>query len=722
MADVSEAVEFMRQYNDAESSNRTEAITALKFRYGDQWPQYAIDSRGLDRPQLTINDTNTLIKKVTNAQRQQRPRGKASPVDQFADKKIAKVITGLLRHFEVNSDADYAYDTAFDFSATMGWGYFRVMADYISEDSFDQDVYFCGIDNPFTVCFDPSSKLPDGSDAEKALVTDLMRKEVFKITYPDATMANFEEMANSDPEWVTEQDIRLAEYFYVDRTRAKLVMLSDGTPVWANQLPPKELLEKAGIRILGMRDSFKRIVKYQKQTALEILEEKTLPGRWIPIVPVYWTNTVIDGKRLRQGMVKDMMDPARMNNFWKTAITEYLALSPKAKWLGYEGFDEGHEKEFAGANLSASPTLRVKSTGVDGQPIPLPTRLQPEPPPSGLIEATFMATQDLSRVAGVFDPAVRGGAQHKSDKTLNAEQGQSENTNFEGFDNLTRSMKHGYRIALSYVPAIMDVQSVRRIIGEDGREELITVNEKAPQIDPQTGQPQVDEAGQAIMTVLNDVRVGTYDVVMETGPSFNTKQQEGVEAMLQLMNTPVGEKIAAAGDDLLVRQMDFYGADVLADRLAAANPLSQIDDKSPISPAVQMKLKGMGQMIQKLQGALQQMELEKKYGIASAEVKEHGAILREKMKQAGEAEDREITRAQKAHDTEMYSLTAQHVAEINALAKILTSHSDAGHRLREILLEFQHEQEMLDTSEEHKANQVEPEQRQPAAGSNGANP
>src|SRR5258708_15014787 len=710
-ADPQDAVTFMRESLDAESENRTLAQVALKFRYGDQWPQYAINSRGLDRPQLTINETNTYIKKVTNAQRQQRPRGKASPVDGFADKKIAKIITGIGRHVEVNSDADNAYDTAFDFVAGIGWGYWRLRTDYIAEDSFDQDVYIDVIDNPFTVNFDPNSKLPDGSDAEKALVTDLMRKDVFRKTHPGAQESGFTDGGNSDPDWITEQDIRLAEYFFVERTKAKLVMLSDGTPVWADELSRiKQLLAAAGIGIVGERDSFKRIVKWRKQTGFEVLEEKTLPGRWIPIVPVYWTNVIIDGKRMRCGLVKDAMDPARMNNFWKTAITESLALAPKAKWLGAEGFDEGHEIEFKNANLSPNPVLRYKTTGVDGREIPPPARLQPEPPPPGLIEAAFMATQDLSRVMGVFDPAVRGGAQHKSDKTLNAERGQSENTNYDGYDNLTRSIKHSWRIMLSYFPAILDVKSVRRIIGEDGREEMVTLNEQAPDVDPQTGQPKVDEQGQTIMKVLNDVRVGTYDVIMQTGPSYDTRRQEGTEAVMELMNTPIGEKVAATADDLIVRNMDFNGADQIADRLAAANPLSQIDEKSDVPPALPMRIKGMQDIIGKLQRALQQAQLEIKTRSGVAEIKEHGAILREHIKQAGEQEEREVTRAQKQHDTETFAVTAQNVAEINGLVKLLTSKTEHGNRLREMLLEFEHATRLQDRELEVKSQQIEPEQ------------
>ncbi|HEX8106716.1 MAG TPA: portal protein [Kofleriaceae bacterium] len=701
MADPAEAVAFLKEAEDAESENRQLGLTALKFSYGDQWPQYAVASRGLDRPQLTINETNTYIKRVTNAQRQRRPRGKASPIDNMADKKVAKVITGLGRHVEVNSDADNAYDTAFDFAARIGWGYWRLRHDYIAEDSRIQDIFIDVIDNPFTVYYDPNSKLPDGSDAERALITDMIRKDAFKKMYPGASEGGFSSRGtgDSDPNWNTNLEIRLAEYFYVERTRAKLVYLSNGMNVWEDQLERiAPMLAQGGITIQGDRDSFKRVVKWCKQTEGEILEEKTLPGRFIPVVPVYWTNVVIDSRRMRAGMVKDAMDPARMNNFWKTAITEYLALAPKAKWLIAEGQDEGHENEFRNANLSSTPVLRYKPTDVAGKPSPPPQRIQPDPPPAGFIEAAFMATQDLSRVMGVFDPAVRGGAQHKSDKTLNAEQGQSESTNFDGYDNLTRSIKHTWRIMLSWFPTVYDTQRVQRIIGEDGRDQLVTLNEKTQAQGPD---------GQAIEKVLNDVTVGTYDVVMDTGPGYDTLRKEGVAATMELMGTPVGEKVAAVADDLIVRNMDFPGADAIADRLAAANPMSQIDEKSEVPPQTQMQIKGLQQKVEQLTGALQAAHLEIKTRNSAIEIKEHGAILREKMKQEGDKEEREVTRRQKQHDSEVFALTAQNVAEINGLVKLLTSKTEHGHRLREMIVEFENSARQQDAELSAKSQQNE---------------
>lgn len=667
-----EAVEFLRVANDADMQNRIAGEEALRFRYGDQWPRYAVASRGLDRPQLTINETNTYIKKVCNMQRQQRPRGKASPVDSFADKKIAKVITGLGRHVEVNSDADNAYDGAFDFASTIGWGYWRIRTGLVDDQDpkclwFNiQDVFVDSIWNPFTVSFDPNSKLPDGSDAERGLITDLMPRKQFERQYPEAEPANFETTDNQrDPDWITEHDIRIAEFFKVDRAKTKLIMLSDGIPRWEDdvkKLHEAGLLLANGLTVIGDRPSIKRIVRWCKQTAHEILEEKTLPGRWIPIVPVYWTRVNIDGKDIKRGLVYDAMDPARMNNFWQTAITEYLALAPKAKWLMAEGQDETHEREFATANISNSPVLRYKPMDVNGQPAPPPQRIAPEMPPAGFIEAAFMANQNLSRVMGIFDPAVRGGAQHKSDKTLNAEQGQSENTNFDGYDNLTRSIKHSWRIMLSYFPVVYDTQRVQRIIGEDGRDELVTLNEKT--------QAQTED-GQAISKVLNDVTVGQYDVVMQTGPGYETKRQEGVAAKMELLNTPLGEKIAQVGDDLIVREMDFNGSDALADRLAAANPMAQIDEKDDVPPKVQMMVKGLQQQLQQAQQVIKQQADEIRLRGNIADKKNQTDLAIAHMNAVTKAHDTETWAAENVRESRADNETDVLVEEIKAHTALL---------------------------------------------------
>jgi hypothetical protein len=113
-------------------------------------------ARMLDRrPCLTINKTDTFVRSVVNNMRQQRPRIKVHPVSSGADQAIAEVIEGLIRHIEVSSNADAAYDTGADYQVRMGWGYWRILGKYTDEMSWEQDLCIERVRNPFSVYTDP---------------------------------------------------------------------------------------------------------------------------------------------------------------------------------------------------------------------------------------------------------------------------------------------------------------------------------------------------------------------------------------------------------------------------------------------------------------------------------------------------------------------------------------------------------------------------------------
>ena len=123
---IDEAKQFLRFCSDNDSNNRVEALEDLKFAGGDQWPVEIQNSRLLEsRPYLTINKIDAYCRQIANSQRQQRPRIKCHGVNTQSDAKIAQIITGICRHVEEQSDADAAYDNAFDFAVHMGWGFWR---------------------------------------------------------------------------------------------------------------------------------------------------------------------------------------------------------------------------------------------------------------------------------------------------------------------------------------------------------------------------------------------------------------------------------------------------------------------------------------------------------------------------------------------------------------------------------------------------------------------
>ncbi len=656
---IDEAKQFLKFANEADTMNRQEALEDLKFVNGEQWPIELQNSRNLEsRPCLTINKVDTYCRQVANQQRQQRPRIKVHGINTTKDAAEAEVIQGIIRHIEINSNADHAYDNAFDYSTKMGWGYIRLTTDYVSDDSFDQEIFIKPIDNPFTVYFDPNSVLPDGSDAEKVMITTVMSKDAFKQQYPDAGEANFTVRGTGDSqnEWIMKEDIRLAEYFYIVAKKSKLYLLSDGTHVFEDEMPSDKAMAEAGITIISKRDSFKRAVKWKKLTGVQVLEERDLPGRYIPIVPVYGRQVVVGDKRKRFGMVRFAKDPQRLYNFWQTALTESVALAPKAKWIMAEGQDEGHESDWAQANIKSMSYLRYKQTDIEGRPAPAPQRLQPEPPPAGVITAAQGFSQDLQAVMGIFDPNQLPTG-NISGKALNGQQQQIDMTNYDYYDNFTRSLCHVGKIILGWIPYIYDTQRVMRIIGDDGKPETITINER-----------------DAVGRVLNDVTVGQYDVVMETGPGYNSKRQAAVEAMMPMLQGS-SELFNVAGD-LVFRNMDFPGADVIADRLATMNPLAQIDNRSDVPPQVQMALKQAQTQVQQMQQEMQQMQLAMKYRTDVEAVKQENENKRELMRQTGKAFNVETMAEVRVHDQNTRSVTSQNKMEIEAIVELLLHNMD----------------------------------------------
>ena len=670
---IDEAKKFLKLANDADTNNRSEALEDLKFAAGDQWPVEIQNSRTLEaRPCLTINKIDAYVRQVTNQQRQQRPRIKVHGMNSQSDAKVAEVLTGICRHIEVNSDADHAYDNAFNYAVRMGFGYWRVKTDYVREDSFDQEIYIEPVHNPFTVYFDPNSTLPDGSDAEKCLITQVVSKEIFRKMYPDAddgTGFTQRGTGDSNAEWVTKEDIRIAEYFYTVRKPEKLCLLSNGEKKFRSDLPSQEDMTALGLYVIDERASFKKEIKQIKCTAIEVLEEGIWASKFIPIVPVYGEEFVVENKRKKYGLVRMAKDPQRMYNFWKTALTESVALAPKAKWLLAEGQDEGHENEWAQANIKSMPVLRYKQKDIEGVPAPAPTRIQPEAPPAGIMAAADGINSDMQAVLGIFDPnQVPSG--NISGKALNGQQQQIDLTNYHYYDNLTRSIKHTAKIILDLVPKIYDNARVMRIIGDDGKPDLVEINKR-----------QTDEQG--VMKILNDVTVGEYDVVMDTGPGYNSKRIEAVEMMMPLLGAD--PQLMNIAGDLIFRNMDFPGAEIIADRLAAANPLAQIDDKSPIPPQVQMQLAQSKQTIQQLQQQLQSMQLMLKNRADVEQLKQDAETKRTLIKETNRAHEIELKDQEKhrdmvlrtdtqAHDTVVKTQTQMEIERMKADLAVYLAH------------------------------------------------
>lgn len=625
------ARERFRLAEEAERRIREVALDDLKFRAGEQWPQQMKMERELDhRPCLVINRIPQFIRQITNDQRQNRPSIKVYPVDDKGDVETAKIYQGLIRHIEYNSGADAAYDTAFEGAAIKGFGYFRIITDYVDPTSFEQEILIKRIRNHFTVYIDPNSKEPDGSDMNWAFIFEDVPKDDYKAEYGESELAGMDDwssIGDAHKGWVTKSTCRIAEYFYKEFQEIDICQIESGASIAKSEL---EQLYPEGIPdglIIQERRAKVPVIKWCKINGLEILEETEWPGRWIPIIPVYGDELDIDGEVIREGVIRHAKDSQRMYNYWKSTETETIALAPKAPFIVAEGqIPREYEPLWKTANKKSHAFLTYKPTDHKGQLVPPPQRNSFEPPVAAITNASLHAAEDLKATTGIYDAALGAKSNETSGVAIQRRNQQAQTSNYHLIDNLTRSIRHCGRIIVDLIPKIYDTARAARIIGEEGEQEVIRINE------------EFEHRGRKVHYNLG---VGKYDVVVETGPSFATKRQEAAVSMEGLAKAY--PQIMQVAGDLMVKNMDWPGASEIAERLKKTLPpgIAEDKDKKPIPPEVQAQLSQMDQMIAALTEQLQaatetintkKLELESKERIEFAKLETQLEL--EKLKQA----------------------------------------------------------------------------------------
>ena len=601
----------------AYSDSREDELDDLRFAAGSpdnqwQWPADVLSTRGAvqgqtinARPCLTINKLPQHVKQVTNDQRQNRPAGKVIPADDKADVEVAEIFDGIVRHIEYISDADVAYDTACDNQVTYGEGYIRILTDYCSEDSFDQDIRIGRVRNSFSVYMDPTIQDPCGSDAKWCFITQEMTKDDYERAFPDATpVSSLQTQGVGDAsisQWINEDTVRIAEYFYIEYKSDTLNLYHGGHKAFAGT-PEAKQIEAMGLKPIKTRDVQRQQIKWCKINGYEVLEEREWAGKYIPVVRVVGNEHEVDGRLYVSGLVRNAKDAQRMYNYWVSQEAEMLALAPKAPFIGYGGQFEGYENQWKTANINNWPYLEVNPDVTDGQGavLPLPTRAQPPMASSGLLQAKMGASDDIKSTTGQYDSSLGQTSNERSGKAILARERQTDTGTYHYVDNLARAVRHVTRQIVDLIPKIYDTERVARIIGLDGATDSAKVN-------PTQQEPVkkiVDQTGVVIEKIYN-LGVGQYDVCVTTGPSYMTKRQESLEAMSTLLQG--NPELWAVAGDLFIKNMDWPGAQEMAKRLAKTiDPkLMSDDDKSPELQAAEQQIQAMGQEMEQMHTMLQ---------------------------------------------------------------------------------------------------------------------
>jgi hypothetical protein len=591
-----EIEEFEEAY-EAESENRNVALDDLKFaRLSEQWPEQIRKQREVDgRPILTINKMPAFIRQVVNDSRQNRPQIKVKPVDDKADIDTANVLEGLIRNIERTSKADVAYDTAVDYAVSMGWGYIRVNIDYEYDDTFDKCLKIERIANPFSVYGDPYSTSMDGSDWNRCWITELKSKEEFKAKWKNADPVDWESLGydNLKAPWRDSDDILICESWHREETEREIYQLSSGEIVGKQEYEAgRDIFEMAGIVPVNNRTTKAYKITQRIMTGAEILEENEWLGRYLPIIPVYGEELNVEGKRYFRSLIHNAKDAQRMFNYWRTTITELVALAPRVPYIGEEGsFDA--DPNWLTANSQNHAFLQYARGTNPPQRQPLDGGGA-----AGAMSEALAASDDMKSIIGMYDASLGQRSNETSGRAIMARQREGDVNTFHFIDNLARSIRHVGCVLIDLIPKVYSGQRIVRIIGQDDSEEVAKIGQQEEQGEMPEQEGMIEGAER-----IYDLGLGRYDVAVDTGPSFTTRREEQAQQMIELIRGY--PQAAPLIGDLLVKSLDWQNAEEISERLKAMLP-QQINDGIPAE--VQQQIQEGQQRLQQLEQENQQLK------------------------------------------------------------------------------------------------------------------
>ena len=608
---VKQARDRIAEAIDADRENREHALDDLQHLVGEgQWPENVRAEReASNRPCLTINRLPQFLRQVTGDIRRLNPAIDILPGDDGASDDAAEIIEGLVRQIEYKSGATNTYEGAAESAAACGMGFWRVRADWEDDYSFTQEVRIERISNPFSVYFDPAARAPTREDANWCFVTQSMTREAFVEAYPDAIVVDAGHDAENDGlhHWHGSDSVVVGEYFWIETQETEIGLMADGTVI---QKPNAEM------NVVRKRKATTRKVMWAKVSGKEVLEgPQEVASKFIPVVAVMGEELPVDDKVYRSSVIRHAKDPQRLYNYWRSAQTELVALQPKAPFLVTPKQIQGFETFWGQANNSNRAYLPYNPDDKAG----MPSRSMPPVSSQGMTQEVMTAAEDMKATTGIYDSGLGQRSNENSGVAIRQRQMESDISTSIYTDNLARAIEHSGRIIVSMIPRVYDTNRLIRVVAKDGTQRQEEINGL-----------QITQDG---VQMVNDLRAGKYDVRVNVGPNYTTKRQESAASMMDFIRS-----MPSAGPmimDLVAKNMDWPGADQIADRLKKALPpgMTAPEDMTPEEQQAMQAAMQQQQQQQQVQQAALQIQMQK----AAAEAKEADADAQKAQTEAAQA-------------------------------------------------------------------------------------
>ncbi|MBE9570890.1 MAG: hypothetical protein IMF11_09700, partial [Proteobacteria bacterium] len=520
-----------------ESDEREKGLDDTKFINGDQWEESIKTQRGKNRLCITINKMPTFLDQVDGDIRLNTPGLKIKAVDNDSDPDTADVIEGLVRYIQRSSAANRIHAYAGVHVAAGGRGAWRVLTEYVGDNSFEQEIRVARIINAYSVYFDPAAEQDDKQDGMYMFLITDMSKDEYKEEYGNDPV-DFAVDGSEFVNWQTESTVRVAEYFYKEKIEDRtLYLLKNGDVV--TKKPKGKAARTRTVPIYK--------IKWAKVDGKRVLETGDIPGSMFPIILVWGKQLCVDGKLESRGIARHSKDAVRLYNYFRTNDAETAALQPKQPYLMpdvcigifKDTWDKSNDENYPYLPYHVDPSY----------PNHKPYRETPAMASSANREQIQIADDEMRDTIGIQKAALGQESNEQSGVAITKRKQESDTGQYAFLDNLSAGIRTEGQIVVGMIPEIYDTEKQIRILGKDMKEKIVSIN---------------DGAG-------IDLTVGRYDVDISTEGSYSTQREEFQEKLTMLLPHMTPEQIAVTAD-IYFEMMDFSRADDIAERLKKLIP------------------------------------------------------------------------------------------------------------------------------------------------------
>ena len=550
---------------------RQNCLQDRRFAYveGAQW-EGNLEQQFANRPRFEVNKVLDSLTRIFSEYRNNRVTVDFRPKDDAATSEDADTLDGLYRADENDSNAQEAYDNAFDEGTAGGMGAWRLRAKYEDEDDEDDDRQRICIEPIFdadvSVFFDLDAKRQDKADATKCWVIYSMTHDDFEDKYGKSPASFSTTTRLTEFDWFSPDVVYVAEYYEVEMVRRKvhfyrLPATGEEIKVRAAQLEGDEGEEyRQDLEDQGYIEARQKTITERKVHKYiidgdEVLEDcGIIAGRYIPIIPFYGKRMFIDNKERFFGHTRPFKDPQRIYNMEVSSLAELASTFGEETPIFTPEQVQGLEHIWANKNVNKPAYLLVNPiTAADGSQAPAGPIAYTKPPslPPALQGLIQLAQSDIQEL---------GGNQQNADKVVSNISAQAveliqtrlDMKTFLYTDNFRKAMRHCGVVWRSMVEDLY-VEEGRKMqtIAADGKTEgQITLME-----------PATDASGNSY--VKNDFSKGKFDVIADVGPAFTSKRDQTVRALIGMLQFVEDPQVKSALIGMILQNMDGEGLDDL---------------------------------------------------------------------------------------------------------------------------------------------------------------